>query len=852
MDTITGTLTAEPTIQPHTQDQSRQPPSGNTAIETYASYLMFDVYLRQKFPTYGKWPPNTSKKYINLALIKKQRMSKEEMDHFTRQTIRGDIDDIVHDKESIRFEEIGKAKGNILPKCILVDGAPGVGKSTFAWKLCRKWSKGKLLQKYRLVVLLRLRDKRVREAKTVSDLFYYYNRPIQQAVVEEIQATGGRGVFLLFEGYDELPAKLRTSTCSSIFLDVIKGQELPSATVLVTSRPSASGPLYVECRDYITQHVEILGFTHENIESYLESTTGHKPSLFQGLQKYLSCYPHIRSMLYIPLNCAIVVEVYRVNKRDKSIIPKTWTDLYSSLLRSLLFRYLDDHPIHQRQSWKSNRFCDLPVDVYKQLCELGRIAYTGILQDQQVIFSDLPTDFNGLGLMQCVPELYVDDVSAESFNFLHLTLQEYMAALYLSERPIEKQTELFQKYSKSLATRFVILGTYQESDDKSNTHFRIVLRFLAGLRKFDGYSISSIRSLLHNIDVPSLSIDSGSSSSYSNLPISLDGLHWIFEAQDTGNVCEAIGKSVATVKISRTATSFDCFVLGYCVFHSNCPWEIDLFTCGIGDEGMEMFIRGAVEGEAKYSGYISQICISGSNITSAGIDQLLKMPELSKIRNLNLSKNPLCRGGAVSLLKSPFAYKLQVLTMSSTGIGVEDCHALSELLSLSPTLQSISINNNALPPEAIELIISGLKHHNMLEWLDIGGSQFNLQNCISLASVTQPPRHLNLQYCRVDDEGAMKLAGLLDQNTVSSLLLQDNLIGIKGATAFAKRLPQTTSLKKLSLASELIGLDGTRKLIVSLSQNSSLQELILPQQYKSSFDTSEEYRRVKGRIKWSK
>ena len=852
MDITTGALTGQPTTQPDSQDEMKpnisqstalnpvsssppnvasgthtlqvvrsprqplpippapsqqQPPS---AIETYAFYLKFDVYLRQKFPTYGKWPPNPSKKYINLALIKKQRMSKEEMDHFTKQTIHGDIDDIVHEKQSISMEEIGKAKGNTLPKCILVEGAPGVGKSTFAWKLCRKWSKGKLLQQYRLVVLLRLRDKRVREAKTVSDLFYYFNHSIQQAVVEEIQATGGRGVLLLFEGYDELPAKLRTS--SSIFLEVIEGQELPSATILITSRPSASGPLYRECRDYIAQHVEILGFTNEDIESYLKGTVGHNPSLLQGLQQYLKYYPHIRSMLYIPLNCAIVVEVYRVHKRDKSLIPKTWTDLYSSLLRSLLLRYLDDHPVHQSQDWKSNSFRDLPTDVYQQLCELGRIAFEGILQDQQVIFSDLPSDFNSLGLMQCVPELYVDEVAAESFNFLHLTLQEYMAALHLSEQPVENQIEVFEKYLQ-----------YPGRDDKSNSHFRIVVRFLAGLRKFVGYSTSSIKSLL--TDNERLRYMSAPSS---KIQISLDGLHWIFEAQDTSNVCEAIGTSVEAVYIGirQRVTSFDCFVLGYCVSHSNCPWEVDLDGGGIGDEKVEMFTRGAVEGETKHSGYVSVMkfgrALLRNHITSAGLNQLLEIPDLLKIRELDLSWNPLGSGGAVSLLTSPLVDNLEDLSLDFTGIGVEDCHALSELLSSSPTLRRIFIGGITLHPEAVELIITGLKHHPMLEKLDMSGAQFNLQNCISLASVTQPPRHLDLAQCDIEEEAAMELAGLINHNTVRSLNLQRNPIG----------------------------LEGTRKLINCLSQNSTLETLQLPGQYESSVDTSDVYRRVKDRIEW--
>ena len=810
-----------------------QPPPPAHAADAYTSFLK-SVYQRQKFPTYGKWHPDTSTAFINLALIKKQKMSKEEMDHFSKQTVRGDIDDIVHEKESIPMGKIGKVEGKLFPQLILVEGAPGVGKSTFAWELCRQWSQGHLLQQYRLVVLLRLRDKRVREAKSVSDLFYYYNRHIQQTVVEEIQATGGREVLLLFEGYDELPAKLRTR--NSIFLDVITSQKLPEATVLVTSRPSASGPLYMECRNFIDQHVEILGFTQNDIQSYFDRNMD--PSLLQGLQQYLMYYPHIRPMLYIPLNCAIVVEVYRVHKSSKSLIPKTWTDLYSSLLRSLLLRYLDDHPVYRRQIWKSNNFRDLPADVYQQLCEVGRIAYEGILQDQQVIFSDLPGDFNSLGLMQCVPELYVDEVGAESFNFLHLTLQEYMAALHLSDQPVEKQIELFKNYQLQQPG---LLDLLRNGSDQSHSHFRTVLRFLAGLGKFTGFPTASIRSLLAN---PNPGISS------SDLVISLDGLHWMFEASCSSSVCEAIGMSVVWVDLSPTVTSFDCFVLGYCVSHSNCPWEVYLGVCDIGDEGVAMLVRGGMEGEAEHSGYISVMKMTSNKITSTGLNQLLKIPELLKLRELGLLGNTLGRGGAVSLLKSPLVHNLEMLSLAGTGIGVEDCQALSELLSVFPTLQKINISHNALPPEAVELIITGLNNHTALEELDIGGSQFNLQKCISLASVTQPPRHLNLEYCNIDDEGAIEVATLLNRNSVTSLELWGNPITINGAGAFAEELLHNTSLRMLDLHCKSIGLEGTQKLIESLSQNSTLETLWLPGEYESAVSASEAYQRVKDRIEW--
>ena len=121
----------------------------------------------------------------------------------------------------MNIDQIAKLPDESWPRCILVEGAPGVGKSTFAWKLCHKWGKGKLLQQYQLVVLLRLRDKSVQGAKNISDLFRYHDNQIQQAAVEEIQKTGGKGVLLLFEGYDELPEDLRTE--NSIFLNVITG-----------------------------------------------------------------------------------------------------------------------------------------------------------------------------------------------------------------------------------------------------------------------------------------------------------------------------------------------------------------------------------------------------------------------------------------------------------------------------------------------------------------------------------------------------------------------------------------------------------------------------------------------------
>ena len=118
---------------------SHQTPSIQTsAVDTYASYLK-SVYTREKLQVHDKWPLVKSKKYINLALIEKENMTKPEADQFTRDTIHGNIDDIR--KSKVKQQTLAKLPSCQMghsQKCILVEGAPGVGKSTFTWKLCCK------------------------------------------------------------------------------------------------------------------------------------------------------------------------------------------------------------------------------------------------------------------------------------------------------------------------------------------------------------------------------------------------------------------------------------------------------------------------------------------------------------------------------------------------------------------------------------------------------------------------------------------------------------------------------------------------------------------------------------------
>ena len=831
-----------PAKQPSTDVQPQQ----QTPMQQYASYLK-SVYTREKLPIYNKWPHVTSKKYINLAFIEKEDIIKPEADQFTRATIHGNIEDTKKSKRAMDISQIAQLPDGSKLKCILVEGAPGVGKSTFAWKLCSKWGKGKLLQQYQLVVLLRLRDKRVQTAKNISDLFQYHNHQIQQAAVEEIQRTGGKGVLLLFDGYDELPEELRSESC--VFLDVITGRELPEATVLITSRPWASEFLYREYKGCISQHIEILGFTKDNIQFYLESTIPDDPSLLADLKKYISCYPHIGSLMYIPLNSAIVVEVYRNSRKDDTLVPKTMTELYSSLVRSLLLRHVLDHPVHgKKKRWRVRSFSDLPQDVHQQLCELGRIAYEGILHGQQVIFSDLPEDFETMGLMQCVPELHPDEGAAVSYNFLHLTVQEYLAAFHLSQQPVEKQIEHFREY--------------KTQDEYEQHYFHMVLQFLCGVKQFSGYPSEVLNTLCVE--------KSGGDSASVRREVTFNTLHWLFEAHDNDVIAELLGSSdIQLHKQFRKVTPFDCFVLGYCMSHSNCTWKIDLQYQHIGDEEVEMLVRGAVEEETHCTGGISEIRLGRNDITYEGVKHLVDFPKqlistlrifilhhnhldsdscatlahlvphMPHLKKLDLFNNPnIGSGGVVPLITSlTTCNSLETLRLLNTGIGVKDCQALSELLSSSKSLKELHIGGNALPPEAAELIISGLSSNTTLEWLWMTNSQISLLEAVLLASMLSTNHtlvHLNLAECNIVSDGACQLAIALCTNiTLEKLDMRDNPIGSIGAASFAEMLLVNKSLKVLNLQDDSIGEEGTQKLIDSLTYNTTLEELWLPLNNKS-------------------
>ena len=246
----------------------------------------------------------------------------------------------VHDHSMCVFHsmQVGVLGDGKRARCVIVEGIPGIGKSTFSWHLGMRWAQKEILHDYHLVVLLRLRDGRMQHAKCVSDLFRYEEQPKQEheAVMEWINSNKGDGVMMVLDGYDELSPDLQTS---SIFANIIKGEVLPKMTVLVSSRPSANDNLHQLCQDQKCQYIEVIGFGKEEIQEYVDAALGHNKELRDQLKFYLEHHPHIHGLMYCPLNCAIIVQIFREQMKSRSQPPQTLTEVYQVLIKTVLKRH---------------------------------------------------------------------------------------------------------------------------------------------------------------------------------------------------------------------------------------------------------------------------------------------------------------------------------------------------------------------------------------------------------------------------------------------------------------------------------------------------------------------------------
>ena len=145
-------------------------------------------------------------------------------------------------------------------------------------------------------------------------------------------------MLLVLDGFDEVSHSFHKN---SVIKSILCRQLLPECTIILTTRPVAKATLRRVFKPRVDKHVEIIGFTEKERVRYITEVFIKEPELQANFLKYMFLVPHIKSMIYIPLNCAIIAQVYYESQSSHHLaIPKTRTQLYKALTRSLLFRHM--------------------------------------------------------------------------------------------------------------------------------------------------------------------------------------------------------------------------------------------------------------------------------------------------------------------------------------------------------------------------------------------------------------------------------------------------------------------------------------------------------------------------------
>ena len=579
------------------------PQSGLSPVLTkYKKYLQSYYNARVLAPA-DKYLPTLHTPYINLAMISRGRHDRGERDEFTLKTLHGGVDQILESKSPINIEDLLSSGSTV--RFLLVEGPPGIGKSTFAWELCRRWDEIESLRDHHTVVLLKLREKWVLNATSLSDLFRYPSLPeFSRDVAGEVHESHGQHLLLVLDGFDEVSHSFHED---SVIKSILCKQLLPECTIILTTRPSAKATLRSVCQPQVDKHVEIIGFTEEERVRYITEVFSKEPELQANFLKYMFLVPHIKSMMYIPLNCAIIAQVYSESQSSHHLaIPRTRTQLYKALAHSLLVR-------HMKMKEGNREFTSmLPESLNKEDMErfrvLAKFAFDSYHKgwSKKVTFfkEDIPEGLVYFGFMNESTEMYAGKGMEQTFSFLHLSLQEYLAAWHIA-------------HSYSIEFQVAYHGMAVEASHNHNPFPELNIPPYSGSSREEEDLLSSLEPLGRSLVEPAIFLAgitglrcqsedgrnhwemylSHDTAGVSNLSVLLRSL---YEAQNPTilshyfNADSDRRKIGLGTRVSQTSsTPYDCYALSYCLAHSSDQFRLSIGVSRDDDVSLvETFVKG--------------------------------------------------------------------------------------------------------------------------------------------------------------------------------------------------------------------------------------------------------------------
>ena len=615
---------------------------------------------------------------------------------------------------------------------LIVEGNAGIGKTTLCTMLTEEWANGEILTQFDCVLLLPLRERSVSTATTLPQLFklLHSSERIRTSVIEELEEREGEGVLIIADGWDELDNKNRSD--NSFLHNLLFGNTLLFASVLLASRPAASAPLYNF--PTVGRLVEVVGFSEENVKQYIESEFEKCPEKAFSLIEQLEDNPLIASVCSVPLNCAIVCNVWHTLNET---LPSTLTELHSQIVLNVIFCNFKKKNVLEK--FISSSLDSIPEDFQDMFWLTCKFAYECLSQDK-IVFSekeiaslfpqvlDSSDSLLCFGLLQCARSL-LPVGQGLSFHFVHLTIQEFLAALHLVTLPNEEKLKVCEAHAESdrfaMVWRFVFgLGCQKEGsysrkviclDDK------VVDRFLC--TNYDDYR-HVLQMLCH------CSLESMNNAVCRKIAKQIDGkFNW------------GLGISIAT-------TPHDCVAVFSVLSHtSQCSdMTISLSNCGLTDKLLKKLtdILSSACGELE----IIKLKLKGNKITDNGISDLFSRSSacFSSLESLDLDSNSITN---ISQLFSASS-RLTFLYLCNNPLGVSGIQSLETAvqtgvlvnlrwLNLSNTLTDDADINGALLATLSPFIASHCPH---LKDLNLSSNNLGVPGASALSGLFTSNRNL--------------------------------------------------------------------------------------------------------------
>ena len=505
---------------------------GGGQVESFFSQLR-KFYTSMKIVEDERLPADRSIQYVNLALAD-FKLGFQHAHKMFVDAMREGVDNVYTcQTRKIDCKAIPKLVKE--HKLVVISGAPGVGKSTLARKVCQDVCNSPGCSGYITVLLVELRDLLLfKKDFILVDILRLFQGTMGDTILalelsEAIYGNQGRDVLFILDGFDELPPHLRQSDFLMNLLSHSRDSPLRDCDVVLTSRSIVTSEIYHQMQQSRAQvtlaNIEVLGFTQDQIKEYAGQYFADQgqPGLLDSFVSKIDAIPQIRGLCSIPVVLSIICEVF-VFAGD---LPPTLTQIYDVYLCVKIRKY-------SKKLKTLNSILDLPRghDMYK----LGEIAYNCI-QSQKVVFDS--ADLQGLGehfsnrergcgVLTARPvraDPRSEKAVIKSFFFIHLTVQEFIAAVYVALLPAEMQREIWAKY----------LG---------KPHMAQVWRFYCGITKLEHYQLFQNKITAYPKDFQ---------------------MQCLFECQNASLVRQLMPRIVGEKVTVEPKTAYDSTAYGYCL-----------------------------------------------------------------------------------------------------------------------------------------------------------------------------------------------------------------------------------------------------------------------------------------------